>query len=337
MKKKIILGTICILILIAGFFAWKFFASPVTTEKGGVYLYIKTGSSFKDVQDELIKNKFIHNPIWFKMAANTVGYKNVKPGRYKITKGMNLVDLVRMLKNGQQSPVNFVITKIRTKESLAQKAGVSFEFDSLQMIKLLNNADSLKNYSLDTNTVMAIVLPLTYEIKWNTTAQKVFQQFYTAYKNFWTDERKEKAAKLNLTPLEVSALASIIDEETNKEDDRANIASVYMNRIAQGIPLQADPTIKFALKNFELRRILEGHLKVNSPYNTYQNKGLPPGPICTPGLETIDAVLDAPKTDYLYFVANSDFSGTHIFTSNYKDHMKYAHLYQEELNKRNVK
>src|SRR6187200_2098619 len=146
MKKKIILGTICILLLVAGFFAWKFFASPVPTEKGGTYLYIKTGSSFKDVQQELIKDKFIRTPFWFKMVANMAGYKTVKPGRYKITKGMSLVDLVRILKNGQQSPVSFVVTKIRTKESLAQKAGNAFEFDSLQMISFLNNPDSLKNY-----------------------------------------------------------------------------------------------------------------------------------------------------------------------------------------------
>jgi UPF0755 protein len=230
-----------------------------------------------------------------------------------------------------------VITKIRTKESLAQKTGASFECDSLQMISFLNNPDTLKHYSLDTNTVMAAVMPLTYEIKWNTTPQKIFQQFFAAYKNFWTEERKQKAQRLNLTPFEVSTLASIIDEETNSPDDRPNIASVYLNRIAKGMPLQADPTVKFALKDFGLRRIYESQTRTQSPYNTYVNKGLPPGPICTPAIETIDAVLDSPKTDYLYFVANSDFSGTHIFSSNYTDHMKYAHLYQEELNKRNVK
>ncbi|HLG40732.1 MAG TPA: endolytic transglycosylase MltG [Chitinophagaceae bacterium] len=337
MKKKIILGSVGAIILIGGFLAWKFFGTAMPSETEGKYLYIKTGSSFKDVQDELTKNKFIKKSFWFRTASKIAGYKDARPGRYKITKGMSMMKLVRMLKNGQQSPVSFVITKIRTKENLAEKIANSFECDSEQVMNYINNADTLKSHDLDTNTVMAVALPLTYEINWNTTPEKIFNRFYTAYKNFWTDERKKKAESIGMTPLEVSTLASIIDEETNSPDDRPNIASVYMNRIAKGIPLQADPTVKFALKKFELRRVLEGHLRFASPYNTYQNKGLPPGPICTPSLETIDAVLNAPKTDYLYFVANSDFSGTHIFTAKYEDHLKYARLYQQELNKRNVK
>ena len=337
MKKRIFLGTAAVLVAIAAFFAWKFFAAPVSTEKEGSYLFIKTGSTFKDVQAELVKNKFIHNTVWFRMVSKTAGYKIVKPGRYKVTKGMSLMSLVRMLKNGQQSAVSLVITKIRTKEGLAEKIGNSFECNSGEMMNYLDNMDTLKAYGFDTNTVMAVALPLTYEIKWNTTPEKIFHQFYTAYKNFWTDERKQKAADHNLSPLEASTLASIIDEETNSPSDRPDIASVYLNRISKGMPLQADPTVKFALKDFGLRRIYEGHTRVQSPYNTYMNKGLPPGPICTPSLETIDAVLDSPKTDYLYFVANSDFSGSHIFTEKYEDHVKYARLYQQELNKRNVK
>ena len=337
MKKKIILSTIGVLILIAGFFAWKFFGSAVSSEKEGKYLFIKTGSSFQDVEDELIKNKFIHSTVWFRMVADIAGYKNVKPGRYEIKKGMNLMHLVRMLKNGQQSPVNFVITKIRTKETLAGRIGSSFECDSLQVIAFLNSPDSLKQFGLDTNTVMTAPMPLKYEIRWNTTPGKIFRQFYNAYKTFWTEDRKQKAEKLHLTPAEVSTLASIIDEETNAASDRPNIASVYLNRIARGMPMQADPTLKFAMKNFALKRVLNIHKETISPYNTYNNKGLPPGPICTPQAETIDAVLDSPKTDYMFFVANSDFSGTHIFTTNYEDHIKYAHLYQEELNKRNIK
>lgn len=337
MKKRILLGTIAVILLVAGFFAWKFFAAPLSTEKEGTYLYIKTGSTFKDVQEELVKGKFIHSTVWFRMVSRTVGYKNVKPGRYKIAKGTSLMNLVRMLKNGQQSPVSFVITKIRTKEGLAQKIGNQFECDSEQVMKFINNPDTVSTYGFDTNTVMAVALPLTYELKWNTTPDRIFHQLFAAYKNFWTDEKKQKAAALGLSPIEVSTLASIIDEETNDPADRPDIASVYLNRIAKGMPLQADPTVKFALKDFGLRRIYESHTRFESPFNTYINKGLPPGPICTPSLETVDAVLNCPKTDYLYFVANSDFSGSHIFTSNYEDHMKYARLYQQELNKRNVK
>jgi UPF0755 protein len=336
MKKKIIFSTIGILILFAGFFAWKFFG-PAVTIKQERYLYIKTGSGIGDVKNELREKHFIRSAAWFNMISKIAGYKNVKPGRYAVKDGMSLLNLVRMLKNGQQSPVNFIITRIRTKENLAEKTGAAFECDSLQMIRFLNNPDSLKPYELDTNTVMAAAMPFTYTIKWNTTPRKIFQQFYAAWKNFWTPERKEKADALHLTPLEVSTLASIIEEETNAQSDKPNIASVYLNRIAKGWPLQADPTLKFAMKNFGLKRILNVHKETISPYNTYLNKGLPPGPICTPSLETIDAILDSPKTDYMYFVANSDFSGTHIFTTNYEDHLKYAQLYQQELNKRNVK
>ncbi len=274
---------------------------------------------------------------WFNWASKIIGYERVKPGRYEIKNGMSLVNLIRMLKNGQQSPVNFVITKLRTKESLASRIGNSFECDSTQMIHFLNNADSLKEYNFDTSTVMAVAMPFTYTIKWNTTPQTIFQHFNIAYKAFWTDERKQKASNLGLTPVQVSTLASIIDEETNSKTDKPNVASVYLNRMAKGMPLQADPTVKFALRNFNIKRILRGHLDTPSPYNTYVNKGLPPGPICTPAIETIDAVLNSPRTDYIYFVANSAFDGTHIFTTNYSDHMKYAKLYQQELNKRNIK
>jgi UPF0755 protein len=204
----------------------------------------------------------------------------------------------------------------------------------LQMIHFMNNNDSLKKYGVDTNTVMAIVMPYTYSINWNSSAGKIFDQFYTAYKKFWTDQRKTKADTLHLTPLQVITLASVVEEETNKKEDKFKIASTYLNRIRTGIRLQADPTVKFAMKNFALKRVLGVHLQTVSPYNTYMYAGLPPGPICTPTAETIDAVLNAPATDYLYFVASYKFDGTSIFTSNLTDHSKYARLYQQELTRR---
>ena len=336
MKKKIILSAFAVVLLIAGFTAWKFFG-PTVRPPEKKFFYIRTGETYEAVKENLDEQKIIAGETWFNRASKMIGYKNIKPGRYEIKKGMSLFGLVRMLRNGQQTPVNFVITKIRTKEVLASRIGNAFECDSLQMIKFLNNADSLKEYDLDTNTVMAVAMPFTYTIKWNTTPGKVFQQFHTAYKTFWTAERKQKADGLGISPLQVSTVASIIDEETNSKTDKPNVASVYLNRIKKGMPLQADPTLKFALKNFGLKRILNVHKDVQSPYNTYMNKGLPPGPICTPQIETIDAVLDSPKTDYIYFVASSAFDGTHIFTTNYADHIKYARVYQQELNKRNIK
>jgi UPF0755 protein len=338
MKKRIILSVLVLLVAIAGFFAWKFMGSAVMIKDSEKpYLYIRTGSTPEDVKKELTENGFLRTTTWYNMVAGALKYNTVRPGRYKLSQGMSLVDLVRMLRSGNQSPVNFTITKIRTKEVLASRIGNAFEADSLQMIRFLNNPDSLKKYDVDTSTVMIMAMPYTYSIKWNTTADGIFRQLHTAYTTFWTPERKQKAADHGLTPAEVSILASIIDEETNLGRDKSNIASVYINRIRKGMPLQADPTVKFALREFGLRRILKGHLDTPSPYNTYINRGLPPGPICTPQVETIDSVLNSPKTEYIYFVASSAFDGSSIFTTNYDDHLKYARLYQQELNKRKIK
>ena len=174
-------------------------------------------------------------------------------------------------------------------------------------------------------------MPYTYNIKWNTSPDKVFQQFYTAYEKFWTAERKVKADSLHLSPLQVISLASIVEEETNKKADKYNIASVYLNRVHTGMKLQADPTVKFAMKNFGLKRVTGAHLKTDSPYNTYMYAGIPPGPICTPSLQTLDAVLQSPQTDYLFFVAKSDFSGRHDFSVTFKEHVAKANAFRKEL------
>lgn len=333
MKKKII-GTILLLIIAgAGFVAWKIMGPSVSTP-AGEFFYIKTGSTYDDVKKELLDKKYIKSATWFEWTSKILRFKKVKPGRYKITKGMSLWKLVRMLRAGNQSQVNFVITKIRTKEDLARKAANTFEFDSLQMISYLNNTDSLKEFGLDTNTVTGAVIPLTYSLNWNSSPSKVFRTIYASYKKFWEGERKAKADTMPLTYMEIITLASIIEEETLKKSDKPLIASVYLNRVRLGMPLQADPTIKFALKDFGLKRITGVHLKVVSPYNTYLNRGIPPGPICTPSAESIDAVLNAPKTDYIFFVASSKFDGSSVFTTNLTDHSKYARLYQQELTRR---
>lgn len=333
MKKKIILSAILLFLVACTFLGWKLLGSSVSTANGE-FFYIKTGSSYNDLKTELVSKKYIKSGQWFDLASTILRFKKVKPGRYKITSGMSIWKLVRMLRAGNQSQVSFVITKIRTKEDFARKAGKQFETDSLQMIKFLNNMDTLKNYGLDTNTVTAVMLPLTYTMNWNSTAEKIFESCFSAYKKFWTKERIVKADSLHLDRIEITTLASIVDEETLKKDDKSKMASVYLNRIRIGMPLQADPTVKFAMKDFALKRVTGSHLKTVSPYNTYLNKGLPPGPICTPSAETIDAVLNAPKTDYLYFVASDKFDGSSVFTTNLTDHSKYAKLYQQELTRR---
>ncbi|MBD0365181.1 MAG: endolytic transglycosylase MltG [Flavisolibacter sp.] len=334
--KKVLVICLIVLLIVTAVGAWMVFGPATGFESERRTLYIRTKAANKAaVLDSLRVNKIVKQTSLFSWLATRMNYwKNIKPGKYDIKKGSNLISIIRQLRNGQQTPVNFTITKIRLKEDLARMAGTKFEFDSADMILFLNNADSLKKYNADPETALWVVMPDTYTYFWNTTPEKVYKKMAEASKKFWTEERKHKAAEQGITPVQAYILASIIDEETNANKEKATIASVYLNRIRKGMPLQADPTIKFALKDFGLKRIYEKHLFVTSPYNTYRNRGIPPGPICTPSKTTIDAVLNAPHTDYLYFAASPDFNGTHIFATTYSEHMKNAHAYQQALNER---
>jgi UPF0755 protein len=331
MKKKIIIGVLAIGIIAGSFIGWKVFGGTVTAPEKK-YFYVNTGDSYETVKAGLLEGKMVQSEFWLTQVANKLNYpKVVKAGRYEIKNGMSLFSLIRMLRSGNQSPVNLVINKIRVKEDLAQKIAANFECDSLSVISFLNNADSIKKYNLDSNTLMTAVIPNTYSILWNTTPAKIFKKLYNDQEKFWTGDRKKKAAALNMTPKQVYTMASIVEEETNKEDDKGKIASVYINRIETGMKLEADPTVKFAMKDFGLKRILLAHLSYPSLYNTYQHTGLPPGPICTPSSKTIDAVLNAPQTNYIFFVAKPDFKGYSNFAATYTEHLVYAKAYQNAL------
>ena len=339
MKKKIIYGTLIILLLAGGFCAWQVFGPTVSAPEGN-YLYIKTGSTYQTLRQQLLEKKIINSAFFFDILAKQAKFtKNVKPGRYAIPNGMSVYNLVRILRAGRQSPVNLVITKLRLPEDLASKLAANFEVDSVSVMAFLSNADSMQHYQLNERTAMTVVIPNTYAILWNSSVSKIFRRLYTEKEKFWNDERRKKASALNMTPEEVYTMASIVDEETNKDEDRGNIASVYINRINSGQRLEADPTIKFALRNFGLKRIRDVHKNASaaSPYNTYFVKGLPPGPICTALPRTIDAVLDAPVTDYIFFVARPDRSGLSNFTSSYTEHLVNAKNYQRFLDSINIR
>lgn len=331
--KRIILVITGIVLIAAGIIAWMFLG-PATGFKGKVkYLYIPTKEASREKVLQLLReDSLVDNIRTFDWLASRMDYwQQVKPGKYKISSGNNVLHIIRLLKNGQQTPVNLVITKIRTKENLAAMVGRRFECDSASFMQFLLNSDTLSKYGLDTNTVMTVVLPDTYTYFWNTTPSRIFQKLYREYESFWTEERKALAAEKGLTPQSAYTLASIVEEETNKHDEKGFIASVYLNRVNKGMRLGADPTVKYALRDFGLKRIYNKHLTVESPYNTYRVNGLPPGPICTPSRITLDSVLHSPKTEYIYFVAKSDFSGYHQFTTNYQEHLKYAKIYQRAL------
>ncbi len=332
MKKALAIILICIA-LFAAYTGWKFLGPAPTFAGKTKFLYVPTKDATKEhILGLLQHDSIVGSPFFFEWIANRMGYwQKIKPGKYKIGADNSVLTIVRLLRNGTQTPVNLVITKLRTREDLASLAGRHLECDSASISRFLYSNDSLKQYGLDTNTVMTAVFPNTYTYFWNTTPDKVFSKFLKQYNAFWTDTRVEEARSKGLNPQTAYILASIVEEETNKNTDKGPIASVYLNRMKKGMKLGADPTVKFALRDFGLRRIYYKHLAVESPYNTYKVFGLPPGPICTPTTTTVDAVLTAPETSYMYFVAKSDFSGYHAFAATYPEHLKLAKEYQDSL------
>ena len=332
MKKRIFLVIVLLLFLSALLTAWELAGPSTAFRQDKYYLYVKTGMNFEQVNALLIKDTVLNSPVIFRWVAKKMDYPaNVKAGRYEIKNGASLISILRMLIKGRQSPVNLTITKLRTKEDLSSLVGRKLECDSASFMRFLENNDSLKIYHLDTNLVMTEILPNTYNYYWNTTPARVFRKLLDESKRFWTPARVQLANERGLTPATAYIVASIVEEETNKKDDKGKMASVYLNRISKGMRLAADPTVKFALRNFELKRIYDKYLTVESPYNTYKYAGLPPGPICTPSIETLEAVLASPKTNYLYFVAKPDFSGYSNFAETFEQHMQYARAYQKAL------
>ena len=274
----------------------------------------------------------------FRTLARHYGYeRNIRTGRYLITPGMNTFTVFRHMKNGHQQPMMLTIPEARTTELLAGRLSQKLMVDSTELVQALTSEEICEKYGYDTATIVAMFVPNTYEVYWDMTLEKLMQRMQKEHDAFWTDERQKKAQKLGLTPNEVATLASIVDEETANTAEKPMIAGMYLNRLKTGMPLQADPTVKFALKDFNLKRIYHNHLSVESPYNTYAHIGLPPGPIKVASIKGIDAVLNRQAHDYLYMCANSDFSGTHVFARNYQEHLHNAALYAKALNERGIK
>lgn len=304
----------------------------------GEYVYVPTGSDYRTVLKVLKENNFVRDVRTFDLLAQRAGYPDkVKAGRFRIEKGMNNYQIIKLLGSGRQEPVNLVITKLRTRQDFVRLVSRKLEADSQELYYLLRDSNFLAQYGLDTHTVMCAVMPNTYQFFWNTSAEKVFRKIAKTYTSFWNEDRKELAHRQGLSPQQVIVLASIVEEETNKRDEKPLVASVYINRIRKGMRLQADPTARYAYGDFTIRRITGMHIAIASPYNTYKVFGLPPGPICTPGEQTISAVLNAPKTDFLYFCAREDFSGYHNFAADLRTHSYNAQKYHQALNQRGIK
>ena len=260
-----------------------------------------------------------------------------REGAFRITPGMSPFTAARRIKNGVQDGIRFTFNNVRTLDEWTDRWGETFLGNPNDMRKALKDSAVCAKYEKTPQTIACLLMPDTYEFYWNITPEKMLDRMYDYYKDFWNSERKAKAEKLGLTPDEVATVASIVEEETSKADERGKVARLYLNRYQQGMRLQADPTVKFAIGDFSIKRITVPMTQVKSPYNTYMVDGLPPGPIRLPEKSTIDAVLNAPQHDYLFMCARADFSGYHDFTRDYASHLVNARNYQEALNSRGIK
>jgi UPF0755 protein len=332
--KKSVLGILLVGILALIIILWNVFGGTVHAPEKK-FFFIKNGATYEEIKANLEKENIVKPGFFFNTLMSQANYKdNIKPGRYEIKDGTSIYALIKMLKSGKQAAVKLVINKLRTREDLAGKIGNNFECDSLQAINFLNNNDSILSFGLDTNKIMSAIIPNTYEINYGSSMRSILTKLKAEQDKFWNEQRIAKASAKKLTPMQVYILASIVEEETNATSDKPIIASVYKNRLQTGQKLQADPTVKFAMKNFAAKRIYLKNLEYPSPYNTYKNVGLPPGPICTPSVKTIDAVLDAAETNYMFFVAKPDLKGYSNFAVTYAEHLVFAKQYQDALNER---
>lgn len=339
MLKKILLitGLLLIIALFGTYYIYTVIFSDNVKLTEPTSFYIKTGTSYLNLIDQLKAADVLNSWTGFEMLTEKMNLpNNIHPGHYVITEELSNIDLIRKLRGAHQEPVKVTFNKHRTTEDLAQILSQQIEPDSTAVATLLNDTIYLKKLSLDTATVLANFIPNTYEVYWNISADKFIEKMLKATDAFWNDKRLSKASDLNLSKLEVITLASIVEEETNKYDEQPRVAGVYLNRIKKGWHLQADPTVRFAVNDFTLKRILNKHLEIDSPYNTYKVIGLPPGPICLPSTKTIDAVLNAEAHNYMYFCAKEDFSGYHNFSQTLAGHNANARKYHKALNKRKI-
>lgn len=302
------------------------------------FVYIRNNTDFEELMIMMEEKNLLRKPNTFRTLSKWMQYdKNIRPGRYKIEDGASNLALIRKLRSGVQDPIQLTFNNIRTKEQLAGRISAQIMADSLSIINLLYDDTFLKTYDLTPQTVKALFIPNTYEVFWNMDAERFFQRMKREYDTFWNETRKAQAAAIPLSPVEVAILASIVEEETNKRHEFPKIAGLYINRLRIGMPLQACPTVKFALNDFTLRRILFEHLQVDSPFNTYQHTGLPPGPIRIPSIACVDAVLNYEKHDYLFMTAKETLNGEHNFARTLAEHGRNARRYQQALNQRGIR
>lgn len=338
-----LLLAILALILTAGIAATYLFYQVVYApntdlgEQQRTHLYVPTGSDYQDVLLILEDKDIIGSIRTFDWLAQRKNYPaRVRPGRYLIRHGMGNNELINLLRSGQQDPVRITFTNIHTEGQLAASLASQLETDSLSIISLLNDEQILRETGFDRSTVKLLFIPNTYEVYWNISPRQLLTRMEREYQAFWNEERREKAAEIDLSPTEVGVLASIVQRETSRREEMPRVAGVYINRLRRNMLLQADPTVVYAHGDFSIGRVLNRHLEIDSPYNTYKYAGLPPGPITLPEPAVMDAVLNYEHHNYLFFSAREDFSGYHNFAETYAQHLANARRYRQALNERRI-
>lgn len=338
MKIVIRIGIVVVLLaaIAAGLGYYSVYWPNVRVKDDGL-IYIREVDSFDTVLAALQNKGYIENAYTLRKVAELKKYpQNIKSGCYQIKDGSNNNDLVNQLRSGTQYAVHFTFNNIRTMEQFAKIVSEQLDMDSLEILKYTRDTELIEKMGFTGDNFIGMFIPNTYQVYWNTDVDDFMERMHDEYRKFWNEPRREKAEKAGLSPMDVMILASIIEEETVRPEEYPVIAGVYINRLQRDIPLSACPTIKFALNDFSLKRILNEHTQVESPYNTYKYKGLPPGPVRMPSINVIEAVLNYQKHDYLYFCAKSDFSGGHNFSRTLQQHNAYARQYHEALNKRRI-
>ncbi|MBS1637023.1 MAG: endolytic transglycosylase MltG [Bacteroidetes bacterium] len=339
-----VLGLLVLIVLaVGGYWAYKnIFKSNVHLEQGKkyTYIYIHTGAQYQDVLDALYTDNIIDDHKSFEWTAKEMGLpEHVNPGKYRIGDDMSNRSLVKMLINAKQEKVKLYFnSQIRTREQFENYITDKLEIDAGELEEYLDDNSKLEElYGLNSENIMALVRPQTLEVNWNTSIDELFGKLKESFNAFWTKDRLAKAKATGYDVADVIVLGSIVQNESGIKSEQQKIAGVYINRLKQDMRLQADPTIVFANGNFDVQRVLNADKGIDSPYNTYKYKGLPPGPICLVSDQAIDAVLNYEKHNYTYFCANPDFSGYSRYTSDYKVHMKNAQAYQDALSKKGIK
>ena len=335
MKKHAISLTLgCSLVLFAAVAYWLFF-SAFSSASGSKLIYIDADDTPDSVATKLAAAE-PRQMVGYSIASSILGYSTVQPGCYEAGNGVSTLRLVRNLKGGRQTPVRLVVPSVRTLSDMAQRLAPQLAVSADDLNRTFADTVLLDSLGVTQATLPCLFIPNTYEVYWNISPRHLLEKMQEESKKFWTSERLAKAKAAGLSTEEVITLASIVDQETANNAEKPLVAGMYLNRLKIGMKLQADPTVKFALQRFDLRRILHEHLTVDSPYNTYRYAGLPPGPIAIPSQQSIDAVLNYAHHSYIYMCAKEDFSGTHNFATTYEEHQTNAKRYADALNARNI-